>query len=343
MEHGRGRCRGCRGPKDRAAKILSDARLNFSKLAKLIEQRRPLLWPSIVANIKKMDQPVMLSDPAFRAAAASLRREARAWSDRRSARTERRNRATIEDTALRSDVPYRSEPGAPLRRPGRLPCHDFLSPSTSDRFLPSPALGAAVQRLARSHRLGRRVSGYVGGVSAAVSRDAVTSSVSSTSRSDSRRIQGNRAAPTPPPPLRRPRPLPDVPSPLHRRSRRHAGARRAGLRHNDDRPPSKPQRKIAGQAAQRRTLEVPQNGCHRDPPNPSRPGRVWRHRRLLLGWWSLLTVPGTGVGATGHHWPIWRILHQTGSACSAPAPLSVDQSQALRFAGPFRSGSRYDG
>ena len=54
--------------KDRAAKILSDANMNFSKLAQLIEQRRLLLRPSIVTNIKRMDQPEMLSDAAFRAA-----------------------------------------------------------------------------------------------------------------------------------------------------------------------------------------------------------------------------------------------------------------------------------
>ena len=38
--------------KDRAAQILSDSRLSFSKMADLIEQRRLLLRPKIVASIK---------------------------------------------------------------------------------------------------------------------------------------------------------------------------------------------------------------------------------------------------------------------------------------------------
>jgi hypothetical protein len=61
--------------KDRAARILGDARLSFSKMAELIEQRRLLLRPKIVANIKRMDQPAMLGDAAFRDAGSALRRE----------------------------------------------------------------------------------------------------------------------------------------------------------------------------------------------------------------------------------------------------------------------------
>jgi hypothetical protein len=61
--------------KDRAAQILSDAKLNFSKMAELIEQRRLLLRPRIVATIKRMDQPGMLGDAAFRDAGSALRRE----------------------------------------------------------------------------------------------------------------------------------------------------------------------------------------------------------------------------------------------------------------------------
>ena len=61
--------------KDRAARILGDARLSFSKMAELIEQRRLLLRPRIVANIKRMDEPEMLGDAAFRDAGSALRRE----------------------------------------------------------------------------------------------------------------------------------------------------------------------------------------------------------------------------------------------------------------------------
>src|ERR1700704_7019265 len=65
--------------KDRAAQTLSDAKLSFSKMAELIEQRRLLLRPRIVATIKRMDQPGMLGDAAFRDAGSALRREGRTF------------------------------------------------------------------------------------------------------------------------------------------------------------------------------------------------------------------------------------------------------------------------
>jgi hypothetical protein len=65
--------------KARAAQILSDAKLSFSKMAELIEQRRLLLRPKIVANIKRMDQPDMLGDAAFRDAGSALRREGQSF------------------------------------------------------------------------------------------------------------------------------------------------------------------------------------------------------------------------------------------------------------------------
>jgi hypothetical protein len=65
--------------RDRAAKILGDARLSFLKMAELIEQRRLLLRPTIVANIKRMDQPGMLGDAAFRNAGSALRREGQSF------------------------------------------------------------------------------------------------------------------------------------------------------------------------------------------------------------------------------------------------------------------------
>jgi hypothetical protein len=65
--------------KDRAAQALSDARLNFAKMAELIEQRRLLLQPKIVANIKRMDQPGMLGDIAFRNTGTALRREGQSF------------------------------------------------------------------------------------------------------------------------------------------------------------------------------------------------------------------------------------------------------------------------
>jgi hypothetical protein len=65
--------------KDRAAQILSEARLSFAKMAELIEQRRLLLRPAIVARIKRMDQPGMLGDAAFRDTGSALRKEGQSF------------------------------------------------------------------------------------------------------------------------------------------------------------------------------------------------------------------------------------------------------------------------
>jgi hypothetical protein len=65
--------------KDRAAQILGKSGLSFSKLAEMIEQRRLLLRPKIVASIKRMDQPDMLGDAAFRDTGISLRREGQSF------------------------------------------------------------------------------------------------------------------------------------------------------------------------------------------------------------------------------------------------------------------------
>jgi hypothetical protein len=65
--------------KDRAAQILSEAKLNFAKMAELIEQRRLLLAPAILARIRKMDQPGMLGDAAFQDTGTALRREGQSF------------------------------------------------------------------------------------------------------------------------------------------------------------------------------------------------------------------------------------------------------------------------
>jgi hypothetical protein len=65
--------------KDRAAHILGDAKLNFSKMAELIEQRRLLLRPRVVASIKRMDEPDMAGEMAFREAGSALRREGQSF------------------------------------------------------------------------------------------------------------------------------------------------------------------------------------------------------------------------------------------------------------------------
>src|SRR5580704_17664859 len=63
----------------RAAHILSASKLSFSKMAELIEQRRLLLRPRIVASIKRMDQPGMLGDAAFRNTGSALRKEGQSF------------------------------------------------------------------------------------------------------------------------------------------------------------------------------------------------------------------------------------------------------------------------
>jgi hypothetical protein len=92
--------------KDRAAQALSDAKLSFSKMGELIEQRRLLLRPRIVTNIKRMDQPGMLGDAAFRDAGSALRREGQSFRQIAEA-IELNSRAAPrnEDTVQRSEPP----------------------------------------------------------------------------------------------------------------------------------------------------------------------------------------------------------------------------------------------
>jgi hypothetical protein len=65
--------------KARAARILDDSKLSFSKMAELIEQRRLLLRPKILASIKRMDEPDMPGDAAFRDAGYALRRDGQSF------------------------------------------------------------------------------------------------------------------------------------------------------------------------------------------------------------------------------------------------------------------------
>jgi len=67
--------------KDRAAQILSEAKLSFAKMAELIQQRRLLLQPAILNRIKRMDQPGMLGDAAFRDTGSALRKEGQSFRE----------------------------------------------------------------------------------------------------------------------------------------------------------------------------------------------------------------------------------------------------------------------
>ena len=94
--------------KDRAALILNEARLSFSKLAELIQQRRLLLQPAILARIKRMDQPGMLGDAAFRDTGSALRKEGQSF----------RQIAEAIEASGRAAPRYENpaEPGEPLRQ-----------------------------------------------------------------------------------------------------------------------------------------------------------------------------------------------------------------------------------
>jgi len=72
-----GRGGSCRGPGRQGPRRADPQRCQAELLenGRLIEQRRLLLRPRIVASIKRMDQPGMLGDAAFRDAGSALRRE----------------------------------------------------------------------------------------------------------------------------------------------------------------------------------------------------------------------------------------------------------------------------
>jgi hypothetical protein len=169
--------------KDRAAQTLSDARLNFSKMADLIEQRRLLLRPRIVASIKRMDQPGMLGDAAFRDAGSALRREGQTFGQIAEA-LERTGGPTSEygDPVRNSEPLYQmaSEPDTPAWRRAL----GFVTRAMLRHRILSLAI--ALLALLLSYALpgfvspGQLVAKYVDGIAAARrSTDQALSSVSS--------------------------------------------------------------------------------------------------------------------------------------------------------------------
>jgi len=169
--------------KDRAAQTLSDAKLNFSKMAELIEQRRLLLRPRIVATIKRMDQPGMLGDAAFRDAGSALRREGQTFGQIAEA-IERTGGPTSEyEDPVRNSEPLEqmaSEPAAPAWRRAL----GFVTRAVlRNRIL---SLAIALLAILLSYALpgfvspGQQVAKYVDGIAAARrSTDQAISSVSS--------------------------------------------------------------------------------------------------------------------------------------------------------------------
>jgi hypothetical protein len=209
--------------KDRAAQTLSNARLSFSKMAELIEQRRLLLRPRIVAGIKRMDQPGMLGDTAFRDTGSALRRDGQSFRQIAEAiELAARPSLRYEDPAQNSAPPHQmaSEPGEPawmralvlvasmvffpLRHPAR-----FLAIALVAILL-FYALGGFVS-------LGQQVWGHFDGVAAVRrSADQAMSSVSSfvdaqiLRRSKEATAPPTAAAPIPSPPAAPPSPSPSA-------------------------------------------------------------------------------------------------------------------------------------
>jgi hypothetical protein len=205
--------------KDRAAQTLSDAKLSFSKMADLIEQRRLLLRPRIVATIKRMDQPGMLGDAAFRDAGSALRREGQTFGQIAEA-IERTGRPTseYEDPVRRIEPLHEmaSEPAAPAWRRAlgfvtrvvfsSLRRRIWLLAIALLAFLPLYALRGFVAP-------GQQVSGYFDSVAAVRhSADQAISSVGSFIQERIlRRSTEATAPPTPPAPI--PSPPAAAPSP----------------------------------------------------------------------------------------------------------------------------------
>ena len=295
--------------KDRAAQILSDAKLSFSKMAELIEQRRLLLRPKIVTSIKRMDQPDTLGDAAFRDTGASLRREGQSF--RQIAEALELSGGTApryEDTVQKDDVMHQmeleSEPSPTLVM--RIVAYPLRHPI---RFLTIALLAVMLFNGLRDFAgVGRRISGYVGDVSAARERaDAAMSSVSSfVEKRIMRRSQQAAGPPTSTAPIPSPSPAnsppPAAPSTdpavtsappataailpqINRHSTPPAQRPNATSRREGRPKPGSERSSSNGAPARARG-----HGASKDPPQFPDGGAVYRwRRRLLLGRWSILT------------------------------------------------------
>jgi hypothetical protein len=200
--------------KDRAAQTLSDAKLNFSKMAELIEQRRLLLRPRIVAGIKRMDQPGMLGDAAFRDTGSALRREGQSFRQIAEA-IERTDRPApqYEDPVQTSEPLHQMarEPGTPawLRALAFVASIVFFPLLHPIRFLAIALLAILVFYALRDFvPLGRQALGYFDGVAAI--RDSAGKAMSSVSSIVNEYILRRSKEATAPP--RPPAPIPSPPA-----------------------------------------------------------------------------------------------------------------------------------
>jgi hypothetical protein len=198
--------------KDRAAQILSEAKLSFAKMAELIQQRRLLLQPAILTRIKRMDQPGMLGDAAFRDTGSALRKEGQSFREIAEA---------IEASgrpALRYEDPV--QPSEPLHQFASEPFYEMASEPTAPAWLRALVLVARITFFPLRHpmrflaiallavllfyafrgfvALGEQVSGYFEGVAAV--RHHADDAMSSVSSFVNKQIlrQSREAPPTPP-------------------------------------------------------------------------------------------------------------------------------------------------
>jgi hypothetical protein len=196
--------------------------LSFSKMAELIEQRRLLLRPKIVASIRRMDQPGMLGDTAFRDAGTSLRKEGQSFHHiaealELSGGTAPRYEEPVQRGELLHPLEMEGEPGAPawLRALAFVARIVFYPLQHPIRFL---VIAVIVFMLVNTVRgfvgTGRQISGYVADVSAARQHaDAAMSSVSSfVEKRIMRPSQEAATPPTPPAPVPSPSPADSLPS-----------------------------------------------------------------------------------------------------------------------------------
>ncbi len=220
--------------KDRAAQALSDAKLSFSKMAELIEQRRLLLRPRIVAGIKRMDQPGMLGDAAFRDTGSALRREGQSFRQIADAiELNGRPAPRYQDPAQNSE-PLHQIASEPLYGMPNEPLHGMPGVPREPAWLRALVLVASIVFFPLRHPirflgialvaiflfyalrglvgLGQQLSGFDGVDAVRHSADKAVSSVSSfVNEQILRQPKETTAPPTPPAPI--PSPPAAAPSP----------------------------------------------------------------------------------------------------------------------------------
>jgi hypothetical protein len=203
--------------KDRAAQILSEDRLNFSKMAELIERRQLLLRPMIVTRIKRMDQPGMLGDAAFRDTGSALRREGQSFLQIAEAIEHTGGLAPRYDDLAQNGEPPRLVASEPAARagPGALEIILGILLFPWRNLMRILAIAFLALVLFYGWRgfvaLGQQVSGYFDSIAAVrQGADKVISSVSSLVNGQNSQ-QSKEAPPTPPAPI--PPPPAGAPSP----------------------------------------------------------------------------------------------------------------------------------